>query len=74
MFASKIGKSGMTGQTCGFHQSDRCGQSPQNPIWTSPLDRSRQADQDSYVRRPNRSPDEGDVTYRRSARQVHRSD
>jgi hypothetical protein len=37
------------------------------------LDRSRRVDQDSYVERPNRSPDEGDMTYTRSARRAHRS-
>jgi hypothetical protein len=40
----------------------------ENTIWTSPLDRSRRVDQDSYVERPTRSPDEGDMTYTRSAR------
>jgi hypothetical protein len=43
-------------------------------IWTSPLDRSRRVDQDSYVERPNRSSYEGDITYTRSARQAHRYD
>jgi hypothetical protein len=38
------------------------------------LDRSRRVDQDSYVERPNRSPDEGEMTYTRSARRAHRSD
>jgi hypothetical protein len=38
------------------------------------LNRSRRVDQDSYVERPNRSPDEGDTTSTRSARRVHRSD
>jgi hypothetical protein len=47
----------------GSHWSDRCGQSPQNTIWTSPLYRSRRVDQDSCVERPNQSPDEGDMTY-----------
>jgi hypothetical protein len=63
-----------TGQTCGPHQSDRCGQSPQNPIWTSPLDRSHRVDQNTYVERPNRSPDEGDMTTPSSTRRMHRSD
>jgi hypothetical protein len=74
MFAPKIGTSCLTGQTCGSHRSDRCGQRQLNTIWTSPWDRSRQVDQDSYVERPNRSPDERDVAYTRSARQAHRSD
>jgi hypothetical protein len=38
------------------------------------LDRSRRVDQDSYVKRPNRSPDEGNMTYTRFAHRVHRSD
>jgi hypothetical protein len=67
MFAPKIGTSCLT-------RSDRCGKLPRNTIWTSPLDRSRRVDQDSYVERPNWSPDEGDMTYTRSARRVHRCD
>jgi hypothetical protein len=74
LFAPKIGRSHPTGQTCGPHRSDRCGQSPRNPIWTSPLDRSRRVDQNPYVERPNRSPDEGDMTSPRSTRRTHRSD
>jgi hypothetical protein len=74
LFAPKIGTSCLTGQTYGSHRSDRCGQSSRNPIWTSPLDRSRRVDQDSYVERPNRSPDERDMTSPRSTRRVHRSD
>jgi hypothetical protein len=74
MFAPKIGTSCLTGQTCGSHRSDRCGQRPRNTIWASPSDRSRRVDQDSYVEHPNWSPDEGDMTYTRSARRVHRSD
>jgi hypothetical protein len=35
----------------------------QNKIWTSPLDMSRRVDQDSFVERQNRSPDEGDMSY-----------
>jgi hypothetical protein len=74
MFAPKIGTSCLTGQTCGSHRSDRCCQRPWNTIWASPLDRSCRVDQDSYVERPNWSPDEGDMTYTRSARRVHWSD
>jgi hypothetical protein len=74
MFAPKIGRSCVTGHTCGSHRSDLCGQRPRNTTWTSPLERSRRVDQDSYVECPNRSPDEGDMTYTRSARRVHRSD
>jgi hypothetical protein len=58
MFAPKIGTSCLTGQTCGSHRSDRCGQRRRNTIWTSSLDSSRRVDQDSYVERLNRSPDE----------------
>jgi hypothetical protein len=36
--------------------------------------KSRREDQDSYVELPNRSMDEGDMTYTRSAHRVHRSD
>jgi hypothetical protein len=56
------------------HRSDRCGQCPQNIIWISPIDRSRQVDQNPYVERPNRSTDEGDMTSPRSTRRAHRSD
>jgi hypothetical protein len=55
-------------------RSDQCGQRPRNTIWTSPLDRSRRVDQDSYVECPNRSPDEGDMAYTRSACRAHQSD
>jgi hypothetical protein len=74
MFAPKIGRSRPTGQTYGPHQSDWCSQSPPNPIWTSPLDRSHRVYQNPYVERPNRSLDEGDMTSPRSTRRVHRSD
>jgi hypothetical protein len=49
---------------------DRPGQSPQKVIWTSSLDRTRRVDQDSYIERPNRSPDEGDIA---SGRSGHRA-
>jgi hypothetical protein len=74
LFASKFGRSHSTDQTCGPHRSDRCGQSPRNPIWISPLDRSHRVDQNPYVELPNRSPDEGDMTSPRSTRRVHQSD
>jgi hypothetical protein len=74
VFAPKIGRSHPTGQTCGSHRSDWCGQSPRNPMWTSPLDRSRRVDQNTYVERPNRSPDERDMTSPRFTRRMHRSD
>jgi hypothetical protein len=73
MFAPKIGRSSLTGQTCGSHRSGRCGQCPQNTIWTLPMDKSCWVDQDSYVERPNWSPDEGDMTSPRFTRRVHRS-
>jgi hypothetical protein len=41
-----------------------------NTIRTSSLDRCRRVDQDSYVERPNRSPDERYVPSGRSARPV----
>jgi hypothetical protein len=72
MFTPKIGRSGLTDQTCGSQWSDQCGQSPRNTSWTSSLDRSRRVDQDLYVERPNRSPDEADMIYTRSACRVHR--
>jgi hypothetical protein len=34
------------------------------------LDRTRRINQDSYIERPNRSPDEGDTTSGRSARRA----
>jgi hypothetical protein len=74
VFAPKIGRYGPTGQTCGSHRSNHCDQYPQNIIWTSPLDRSRRVDQDSYVEHPNRSPDEGYMTSARFAHRVHPSD
>jgi hypothetical protein len=40
-------------------RSDRCAQRPQYTIWTSLLDRSRRVDRDSYMERPNQSPDGG---------------
>jgi hypothetical protein len=49
-------------------QSDRPDQIPQKAICTSPLDRTRRVDQDSYIECPNRSPDEGDTASGRSAR------
>jgi hypothetical protein len=68
LFALKIGRSDLTGLTCGPHRSDRCCQSSQNTIQTSSLDRSCRVDQDSYVERPNRSPDERYMPSGRSAR------
>jgi hypothetical protein len=68
LFVPKIGRSHPTGQTYGRHQWDRCGPSPRNPIWTSPLDTYCRVDQNPYMERPNRSPDEGDMTSPRSTR------
>jgi hypothetical protein len=59
LFAPKIDRVGFTGQICGSHRLDRCGQCPQNTIWTSSLNRYRRVDQDSYVECLNHSPDEG---------------
>jgi hypothetical protein len=70
----KIGRSGVTGQTCGSHRSNWCGQSPPNVIWVLPLDSSRRVDQDSYVERPNQSPYKGDMTCANSTCHVDRSD
>jgi hypothetical protein len=64
-----------------FDRSNLC-VPPVRPVWSkttkynlaSPLDRPRRVYKGSYVERPNRSPDEGDTTYTRSARRVHRSD
>jgi hypothetical protein len=71
MLTLKIGKNTQAGLTRGPTRSDRLGQSPQKAIWTSPLDRTRRLDQDSYIERPNRSPDEGDMASRKSARRAH---
>jgi hypothetical protein len=52
----------------GLTRLDRPSQSPQKVIWASPLDRSRRVDQDSYIERPIRSPDERDMAFGRSPR------
>jgi hypothetical protein len=59
MLTLKIGKITQVGLTGSLTRLDRLGQSPQKSIWTSPLDRTHRVDQDSYIERPNRSPDEG---------------
>jgi hypothetical protein len=51
MLTPKNGRSRLT-------RLDRPSQSPQKVIWTSPLDKSRRVDQDPYIERPIRSPDE----------------
>jgi hypothetical protein len=70
MLTPKIGKITQAGLTRSLTRLDRLGPSPQKSIWTSPLDRTRRVDQDSYIERPNRSPDEGDMTSGRSARRA----
>jgi hypothetical protein len=47
---------------------DRPSQSPQKVIWASPLNRSRRVDQDTYIERSIRSPDERDMASVRSPR------
>jgi hypothetical protein len=74
MFAPKTSRSGLTGPTCGSHQSDWCGKSSQNAIWTSPLDSSRRVDQDSYIEHLICTLYESDVPSRSSALRVDRSD
>jgi hypothetical protein len=49
---------------------DRHGKVDQKVIWTPPLDSSRRLDQDPYIERPIRSPDERDMASRRSARRT----
>jgi hypothetical protein len=70
LLTPKIGKIMQAGLTVGLTRSDRLGQSPQKENWTSPLDRTRRVDQDSYIERLNRSSDEGDMTSGRSARRA----
>jgi hypothetical protein len=51
-------------------QLDRPGKVSQKVIWTPPLDSSRRVDQDPYIERPIRSPDERDMASGRSARRT----
>ena len=74
MLTTKIGTTVGTGQTFSLNRSDQFGQLVQNVKWTSPLDSSRQVDQDSYIERPIWSPDEGDMTSGRYAPRADRSD
>ena len=74
MLTPEFGRSGRTGETGGPNRSDRCGQSTQKTIWTSPLDSSRQVDQDTYVERLIQSSDERDMASGRSARHAVRLD
>lgn len=67
MLTPKFDRSGRTGQTDGPTRSDRPGQFVQKVIWTSLLDSSRRGNQDPYIERPIRSPNEGDMASRRSA-------
>jgi hypothetical protein len=46
----------------------------QKVIWISTLDRSRRVDQDPYIERPIRSPDERDMASGRSGRCIGRLD
>ena len=67
----KIDTAKETGQTsC----PNRSSQLVQNAKWTSPLDISHRVDQDSYIERLTWSPDEGDMTSRRSAPWADQSD
>jgi hypothetical protein len=61
MLTPKNGRSGLT-------RLDRPSQSPKKVIWVFPLDRSRRVDQDPYIERPIRSPDERDMASGRSPR------
>jgi hypothetical protein len=49
---------------------DRLGQVAQKVIWTPLLDSSRRVEQDPYIKRPIRSPDERDMASGRSARRT----
>jgi hypothetical protein len=64
----------LTGLTFDTHRSDRSDQSSQNAKWTSPLRRSRRDDQNAYVERPVRSPDEGVMVLARTSPAPDRSD
>jgi hypothetical protein len=57
----------LTGQTLDPHRSDRSNQIIQNANWTPPLRRYRRDDQNAYVERPFRSPDEGVVVLVRTS-------
>jgi hypothetical protein len=64
----------LTGLTFDTHRSDRSDQSAQNAKWTSPLRRSRRYDQNAYVERLVRSPDEGVMVLARTSPTPDRSD
>jgi hypothetical protein len=64
----KNGRSGLTRLDHPVPRLDHPRQSPQKVIWTSPLDKSRRADQDPYIERPIRSPNERNMASRRSPR------
>jgi hypothetical protein len=64
----KSGRSGLTRVDRPIPRLDLPSQSPQKVIWASPLDMSRRVDQDPYIERPTRSPDERDTTSGRSSR------
>jgi hypothetical protein len=61
----------LTGLTFDPHRS---GQIVQNANWTSPLRRSHRDDQNAYVERPVRSPDEGVVVLARTSPVPDQSD
>jgi hypothetical protein len=69
MFTPKNGRSGLTLLDRPSSRLDRPSESSQKVIWTSPLDRYRRISRDPYIERPIRSPDERDMTSRRSPRQ-----
>jgi hypothetical protein len=64
----------LTGLTFHPHRSDWSDQSAQNANWTSPLCRSRRDNQNAYVERPVRSPDEGVMVLARTSSAPDRSD
>jgi hypothetical protein len=68
MLTPKNGRSGLTRLDRPVPRLDHCSQSPQKVIWTSPLDRSRQVDQDPYIERPIQSRGERDMASGRSPR------
>jgi hypothetical protein len=67
----KIGKITQASLSGGLTRSDHLSQSSQKAIWTSPMDRTRRVDQDSYIEHPNHSTNEGDMASGRSACRAH---
>jgi hypothetical protein len=68
MLTPKNARSGLHRLDRPVPRLDRPRQSPQKVIWNSPLDRSRRVDQDPYIERPIRSPDERNMASERSPR------